>query len=496
MAEVTEMPPVETPAAIDRPAETPKPAKTSTTKKAGRPPGGPEPRFFDKVASVPKSDWGTRAFMYVYADEPVCNPKTFGTTRYMLKSSAPILDLEGLKQDYGSFKGWMTLNLRKTGKDQTDEVDRYEFEIYDPKHPPKIPRSAWANDARNKKWFDLLPPEKPAASEGASTMIDAIKVYKEIRQDVKEEATPAAAPQTATSDILEAIRLGREIATPAESTPGTNPLTIATELAKTFMQMKTDNPMVEFLTKQMDRQHEELMAMRKELADRQKEAAAPPKSFIDQLLEFAGDETKLDRIKKVAGVLGFGTSEGGRTFRPTAWDGIKEVANTLAGREIGRGISQVLANLAARGAENGTPSPMPQVFRPIPTNGTSTSPGATTHETDEQRILRITEAITRPMIDEFFDKGEDGAIWAQRVYDLWPKDLEFLRTLGADTIVNLYRQYDAYLWNHITVTNGNREPQFRKFMSDFLAWRDDDEEAHGPAAPVDTGDGFSNEEHA
>src|ERR1039458_4422539 len=98
--------------------------------------------------------------MYVYVDEPCCNPKTFGESRYLLKSSVPILDLEGLKQDYGSFKGWMSLNLRKTGKDATDEVDRLSFEIYDPKNPPKIPRGAWANDARNKRWLDLLRSEE------------------------------------------------------------------------------------------------------------------------------------------------------------------------------------------------------------------------------------------------------------------------------------------------------------------------------------------------
>ena len=70
--------------------------------------------FFARVAAVPQIEWGTRAFMYVYADEPICKAKSFGEKRFLVKSSKPTLDLQQLKEDYGSFAGWMTLNLRKT----------------------------------------------------------------------------------------------------------------------------------------------------------------------------------------------------------------------------------------------------------------------------------------------------------------------------------------------------------------------------------------------
>ena len=65
-----------------------------------------------------------------------------------VKAAGGVRDLEGLKQEYGSFKGWMTLNLRRTGKDQAEEQDRYSFEIFDPKHPPKIPRKCWTRSCR------------------------------------------------------------------------------------------------------------------------------------------------------------------------------------------------------------------------------------------------------------------------------------------------------------------------------------------------------------
>ena len=126
------MPSVEAPHGVDStdiPAETARTPPTPAPKKPVKGKPGPEPAFFDKVRAVPKADWGTggRACMYVYADEPITNPKTFGSTRYLVKSVKPITDLESLKEDYGSFKGWMTLNQRKTGKDQTDEPQPFSL---------------------------------------------------------------------------------------------------------------------------------------------------------------------------------------------------------------------------------------------------------------------------------------------------------------------------------------------------------------------------------
>ena len=112
MAEVTELKPSNQTQSGDIPPE--KEAGTATpatpTRKAGpgrppngqkRPPEGRQPAFFDMVAAVPAEDWGTRAFMYVYVEEPCCNPKNIAKIAVPTEILEADLALEGLKQDYG-----------------------------------------------------------------------------------------------------------------------------------------------------------------------------------------------------------------------------------------------------------------------------------------------------------------------------------------------------------------------------------------------------------
>jgi hypothetical protein len=483
MANVTELPPpevLEAPDGVESPPTT-APTPPINKMRPGRGANKPEPRFFDRVASVAKEDWGTRAFMYVYADEPVCNPKTFGSTRYMLKSSAPILDLEGLKQDYGSFRGWMTLNQRKTGKDQTDEIDRYEFEIYDPKHPPKIPRSAWANDPRNKKWADLLPPEKPEPPNPAATLLESIKVYKEIRDDVREEVIPdGAEPSDHTKNTLETMKLAKELFAPPLVPPA--PPSDPFDTAKKIMDMRSNDPMITLLLQRMDAQDKALEASRQREFDLLKEKNAAPKTdLIDRLFEFLDKDDKIEKVKKLLGLFGVNEATPGRSFRTTGFDVAREIFNSPFGANLGQGLGTWLSTLgSANGVPvNGTaPNPVPQ-FNP---------PGT---ESDQARIQRIASAITNPMINEFFDPGEPGDVFAERVFDMWPDDFRFLQRLGADTIVGLYREHNQQLWTHLTnhPKLGNREQAFRAFVKDFCTWNPDQEPVTAAQQPVD--DGFT-----
>jgi hypothetical protein len=503
MANVTEMPPLEAPGTEESTTGSAPPATStsqSAKKKTGRPRKGEEPdpetrarQFFDRAAQIPREDWGNRAWMYLYIDEPVCDEKQWGKMKYAKKLHQPIFDLEKVKDWYGSCKGWISLNLRKPDAQNTDQIGRHEFEIFDIHCPPKIPKACWTDDPVNKKWAALLPPEVPVKNDSTTTLRDAMGVIKDLKTELKEEM-PASEPVNSTRETLETMKIAKDLfATPATAaTPAKDPLEIATALATTFMQMKADNPMVDFLNKQMDRQHQEMMEMRKELAEARKEPAEKPKSLIDQLVEFASDDTKLDRIKKVASVfgLGGGDSGGGRT-RFTGLDLAREFFTSPMGREVGNGLGHLLTSLAQSNAANGAAPTGPQALHPVPPNGAGVQPGGPTHETDEQKIMRIAGVITKPMIDEFFDQEEPGDLYAERIAELWPKDFAFLQTLGAETIVNLYQQYNPELWRHITVDNGNREPQFRKFIADFCAYNPDGDEPEAPS-PVntETQDGF------
>jgi len=170
---------------------------------------------------------------------------------------------------------------------------------------------------------------------------------------------------------------------------------------------------------------------------------------------------------------------------------MREVVNSPFGAQLGHGVSNLLTNLVAR-AEAPQPNGMgnqPQTLHPAPPNG-----NGVTHESDQAKIQRIANTVTRVMVGEYFDREMEGGDFASWMFDGYPEDLEFIRKLGADTIVNLYRDHNAQLWQHITFPK-DREADFRKFMQEVCSWTvpvDEDEEAPGPKAA--SADGFEEEE--
>jgi hypothetical protein len=252
--------------------------------------------------------------------------------------------------------------------------------------------------------------------------------------------------------------------------------------------MRSENPMVAILQQQMkdaaaateaerDRAFKAAESAREREFKLQEQLltarSAPQKSFMDQLRELADMGDKLDPIKKL---LGFGAEVvTGRAVRTTAYDVVRDIASSPFGANLGQGLGVLLSNLASTQAPAGPAQPMRPQLVPNPAfhNG-----GTPTKESDEQRIQRIGQQITQPMLYEFFLKDESGATFAERMFDMWPEDYIFLRTLGAENIVNRYRQF-APAWAVI----GPKEPDFITFIQEFCKW--DPNEDEGPAPPHD-----------
>lgn len=493
MANVTEMPPQEGQVApniaTESAPESATPASSPSRRppnKGGRPkvsaanPPNPDPSFFKKVAAISAEDWGTRAYMYCYIDEPVCVAKTWGQYSYALKLKQPILDLEMLKERYGSHKGWLSLNTRKSGKDATDQIDRYEYEIFDPLCPPKIPRGAWANDTRNDRWRALLPAEVPPPNAAATSLMDSIKVYKEIRDEVRDEREEPETPFDQTRSTLETMKLAKELFAPA-ATPSTTTDKPADpfDTAKKIMDMRTNDPMIALLLARMDSQDKAAEEARKREYElmkelRQKEAT-PAKGLLDQLIELAAMGDKLEPLKKLFG-FGNGTEVAGRAARTTGLDVVRDLVTGPAGATLAQGIGVLISNLASATAANPASAKAPPVF----INAQQPNGTILPVENAEQRIQRIGETVTRPMLGEYFMKNATGAEWAQAMFDLWPEDYVFMRTLGAENLVNRYRRFPE-AWAVI----GYREQDFIKFIGEFCAW---DPNADEGAIPPGNGD--------
>lgn len=476
MATVTEMPPAETAEQPQLPAETSHETAPPVKNKGGRPPRGtpqpPDPKFFDQVAAVAREDWGTRAFMYVYADEPVCNPKTFGTTRYMLKSSKPILDLEMLKQDYGSFKGWMSLNKRKTGKDQTDEVDRFDFEIYDPKFPPKIPKSAWANDPRNKRWLDLLPPEKPPASEAVGTMFEAMKMYKEIRTEVQQESPAATETPTRTSEVLETMKAAKELFAPAAH-PGEGPAADPFDTAAKIMQMRANDPMIAMLMQRMEAMDKAAEAARqreyelqKELRQMQTNPGSAPKGLLEQLSEMTSVK---DKLKEFLGLNGDSVASPSRKTSP--WDFAREVIPQVINSEFFAGIGQKIAATAIT---------TPQTNPAMSPQQTPANSAADNGEAAFQRWIR--DVVNKQVIRYFLHMGLDGDDLADVLYATEPEWTLRLQQFeipqlpgmkGKEAILAGYRATQS-VWPQIQ--QSGRAVEFETFVQQFCEWTPDTKE--------------------
>jgi hypothetical protein len=490
---ITEFPASESSVAVEEPpeprdtsAETPEPApKTEQPppKGPGRPKKtdeSPQSDFFQQVAAVRPSDWGTRIYLYLYQLEPVCDLKKSGGKAYLMRYEEPITDEHRIMIEQGSGRYRFILAKNKISADASNELARYEFEIYNRLYPPKLNREAWVPDPRNRRWEVLLPkePPPPPPAAAAETVLEGIRLGNELRKEAREEmkaeapAAPAAAP--APVDPWAA--------------------------AERILNMRSENPMVTILQTQMTSQAAALEAERERsfkaaeaarerefklqqdlIAARTAAAPAAQKSVLDQIMDFAADDAKLDRIKKVAGVFGFGMDGGGRAARTTPLDVMREVVNSPFGAQLGTGVSNLLTNLVSHtDAPNGIG--VVQTLHPIPANGAG-APTNATHESETQRIQRIASAITNPMIGEFFDLDEPGNVFAERVFDFWPSDFLFLQHLGPDTIVNLYKDHNKPLWNYLTAdpVKGNREAAFRKFITDFCAWSADEE----PTTPAD-----------
>jgi hypothetical protein len=202
----------------------------------------------------------------------------------------------------------------------------------------------------------------------------------------------------------------------------------------------------------------------------------PQKGLLDQLLELAALGDKLDPLKKMFG-FGNGAAEAaGRAARTTGLDVVRDLVTGPAGERLAQGIGVLISNLATATTPGGKP-PATLIPNPALSNG-----AVPPQESTEERIQRIGQTVTRPMLAEYFMKNATGAEWAQAMFDLWPEDYVFMRTLGAENLVSRYRRYPE-AWSVI----GYREADFITFIQEFCAWDPNTEEA--PAPPTNGDDG-------
>ena len=426
-----------------------------------------KPTFFQKVAKVAAEDWGTRAYIYVYCWEPICNLKMGGENKYLVRLSQPIFDEQALMVDYGSGKYHLKLVLRKPGIEDGDTVDTTEIEIYNPKYPPKIPRAVWMNDPRNERWAALLPKEEPAApANGATVLMDSMKVLNEIRRDAREEMAPATPPVIVPPNrVGEMIEMVSAIKTliPAPA-PATDNKVLDTVMA--------------LMTAQLTASGQEVRELRQQvmtLLTRPAEKSDTFESMVDQFEKIA---------PKIQGLLGLGGDKLTDVVHGRRRPWYEELAISAL-PQLAPGFNALMG--AAANSFFAPKNGAPQLGAPIPA---PTSQAALPAPADPLQALRqkvglFMQSNIKPLQKHFEDfikgvsrdeddadmgkkDGTDFAYWVNESFGM--DDLKAARELGSANIKAMFQQ--SPYWVAIAPYEG----KFSEFLDQVLSFTPDEDE--------------------
>jgi len=436
--------------------------------------------FFERLATITPKEWeGDRAKVKVYRLAPLINRLVSSDHKYITQYDTPITE-DILKRDHGSGRYRLYLNYKKPGQNEV-EIDRVELDILDPKFPPNIPGNEWLDDPRNKSWAWARPANAPGGP-----------AYQQNGQ--QQQPAPAADPLAALETLMTIQDRMEDRLRPAEQIPAAQAAAAPVDpwaAAEKILNMRADNPMMAILQEQMKLNAAAAEAERQRNWQAQEAAREREhklqlqlleakhhgngKSFMDQLLEMAAND-KLEPIKKVFGIFnGNGGGEvAGRAARTTMLDVFRDLATGPAGATLAQGVASMISNLAAPRPAPGQQPQYPTVLNPQQANGTIPPV-----EGPEQRIQRIGATITRPLISHFL-RGGEGQDFAQSMFDMNGDDYVFMRQLGAENILQRYRQFPE-AWNYVQ----GEAPRFEEYIRAFCAW--DPNEDEGPAPGPDDG---------
>jgi len=436
----------------------------------------PDPNFFARVAAIPRDDWGNRVFLYLYVLEPLCDLKQSGGKTYLNRYSAPVKDEHQIMLEYGSGRYRLMLSMNKVSHEQSNEIARFEFEIYNVQYPPKVPRAAWVNDTRNAKWEALLPKEAPPAA-AAGTLVDAMRLYGDIRREVRdevEETEPAQQPTT-TSEVLATMKAAKDLFAPAATAaaPAGDPF----DTAKKIMDMRTNDPMIALLLARMDAQDKAAEAARQREYDLQRELraiqtapAAPAKGLLDQIVELSALGDKLKPLKEMLGFNGGSNGDAPRG-RTTGMDLAREGISKFFESPLADGAGQLLGAMATKIINQNSNGA--QAMNPAPQNGV---------QPRGDDMGKFIENVLNPALLSHYVRGLSGSDFAAWLADGYPDRVIPLQNFthpfipgkrGAPAIIEAYKHTPS-MWPALS---SQGEPAFIAFVEDFCSWKVEAEEA-------------------
>lgn len=450
--------------------------------------------FFDRVALIPFADWGTRAKIKAYRLEPLINKLVGSEYKYICVYESKV-DEDKIKVDHGSGKYRLYLSYKAAGKNGEDQLDQIDINILDPAFPPKIPAGEWMDDPRNKAWAWAKPPQaqqtsypqyfgqqpqqpaiaQPPAPAPLETLTSTIRLANELRKEVREEIqqnapAPAAAQQPATAAPVDPW-----------------------QAAERILNMRSDNPMVTILQEELKALRASMDQQRSEVSKLQQENFQIQLKVMEERIKALSENKStsggiIEQTKELAALLGvepkqilgrFLGADTGETIVKSRMSGTLEFLSDLIPKVINAPIVTAIAQRI-------TAPPQPAPGAPAVPRPPAAQPQAPANE-EQELIAWVNAAITPAMVD-YLENEESGSDFAQWVFNGYPQQLPKLQNMmhhmmpnlkGAPVIIELYK-HTGQLWQNFLQP---REAQFRAFVEEFCAWKEEEEDGAPAAEP-------------
>jgi hypothetical protein len=221
--------------------------------------------FFQNVDRIEPADWGPRATITVYRSEPVIDKLRSTENKYVTKYGEAI-DLEKLKQDYGSGRYKLYLNFKKPAAKSSIQIDVLDVDILDMKYPPELALGDWVDDPKNKRWawakgiLEKREAEKRKAEEeaakrpevGGMSAGQVLELVDDIEERVSkryEQKAPVVEQKSAAADLTALVAAAKGIADlqkPAAA-PVENPQLAQMQKQIEYQQKRADDLMAKLL---------------------------------------------------------------------------------------------------------------------------------------------------------------------------------------------------------------------------------------------------------
>jgi hypothetical protein len=461
------------------------PEKTRGKKKPSQQTERPELKnksltFFQRLAKIPKEDWGTRAKLRIYRIEPIIDRLRGSQTKYITIYEEPITE-EKIKVDHGSGRYRVYLNFKQPSQEDR-EVDSVELDILDLNFPPKVPAGDWVDDARNKKWAWAAPKGvtiTEAPSSNGNSVSDVVETIKAVRElDGKEER------RSPMADTLDTIKVMRELNPPPA--PATENGLLNTIAALMMKQMEQQGDIVK---QQMAAKDAEAKELRDEMRQmRNKPADNNGLSAIKEL--FSEVKTFLPILKDTfpgaTEVIGGGLSVRGRG-RPQWWETLLEspvIAD--AAKPIGQALGSVIVGAMNRNNPANAQRLPPQQPAPQPQQIVEAQP-TQQPQPKAADVLDFVFINRFPILKHFAMwcdteaeewAGQGLANWLNDGFGTTWEGIDWhaqMKAAGVDNLLAACQQHPVLqqeIWSKVST----RADKFKTFLADFAAWEPEAED--------------------